>query len=279
MIRLIAITTALVLLTCAHAKAASEFCAGTVLRYLPIHTTGAIVRLRPDTAFGYQLRAEVPRTISGVVYVYAGDAVYQVGFNDVQLKLRKKQKSDPRIAPYAIDYVEAQSDPLYFRFDSPKRVYAVWVASAGAGGVQTDCPTMPVTAGSYDEYMWDPEDGAKVPEDYVRSQAPADPPKAVFNHHVDVRSCSLLFKVAQAPNPVSPAFPKGTIISEEHTALVKVLLDASGKVADAWIFGSSGAKPLDDAALVAARATTYVPGQFLCAPVPGVYMFRADFRL
>jgi TonB family protein len=61
------------------------------------------------------------------------------------------------------------------------------------------------------------------------------------------------------------------------TATVNVLLDANGNVTDAVVQKSAGNADLDQAALLAARTSTYRPEIRNCAKSSGSYLFEADF--
>jgi protein TonB len=61
------------------------------------------------------------------------------------------------------------------------------------------------------------------------------------------------------------------------TAQVKVTLDAEGNPVDVAIYKSTGNSLLDQSALKAAKATTYVPEIVNCVKTAGSYLFRADF--
>lgn len=62
------------------------------------------------------------------------------------------------------------------------------------------------------------------------------------------------------------------------TAQVEVSLSASGQVLGAKIFVSTGSSLLDNAAIDAAKRTTYTPKIVDCDHVPGAYLFRVDFE-
>lgn len=62
------------------------------------------------------------------------------------------------------------------------------------------------------------------------------------------------------------------------TALVAVTIDAHGSPRDLKILKSSGNAAIDQAALRAARQTSYAPKIANCAPVEGTYLFHADFE-
>jgi protein TonB len=91
-------------------------------------------------------------------------------------------------------------------------------------------------------------------------------------------SCSQPHVDPTTKNAVLPDYPE---IAREQgasgTAEVKVTLDANGAVLAASIQQGTGSKVLDDAAIVAAKASTFSPEIDNCQPVGGVYLFRADF--
>lgn len=61
------------------------------------------------------------------------------------------------------------------------------------------------------------------------------------------------------------------------TAKIKVSLDATGHVIDASLAKSAGNASLDQAALKAARASSFAPEVVNCVKTAGVYLFTADF--
>ncbi len=83
---------------------------------------------------------------------------------------------------------------------------------------------------------------------------------------------AMVVKIASLVYPVA-----ARAVSATGVVYVKVLLDATGAVADARVYKSSGNIDLDMAAVSAARATTYRPGRFLCRPTAGAYIFVSQF--
>lgn len=79
--------------------------------------------------------------------------------------------------------------------------------------------------------------------------------------------------VAQPPN-LSESFLKKE--KPKGETLVNVGLDSQGKVVTTKIAKSSGNATVDQAALEAARASTYAPATRNCAGVPGNYLFRVQ---
>ena len=62
------------------------------------------------------------------------------------------------------------------------------------------------------------------------------------------------------------------------TVQVKVSLSATGSILGATVYKSSGNGALDQAAVSAARQSSYAPEKANCVGVAGDYIFRADFE-
>lgn len=62
------------------------------------------------------------------------------------------------------------------------------------------------------------------------------------------------------------------------TAIVKISLDAAGKVVSTAVQKSAGAPILDQAAQKAARSTTYKPATDGCKAVASVYLMVVDMH-
>lgn len=61
------------------------------------------------------------------------------------------------------------------------------------------------------------------------------------------------------------------------TAMVKVDLDENGRVLGVSTYASTGSLELDQAAMRAARESTYAPETRDCRPVAGSYLFKVEF--
>ena len=99
---------------------------------------------------------------------------------------------------------------------------------------------------------------------------PAPTPKpACAQPHVD----------ATTTNPVTPDTPEmAKQQGATGTVQVKVSLDPAGHVVGASVYKSSGSALLDQAAVQAAKQSSYAPEIDNCAKVAGDYIFRADFE-
>lgn len=63
-----------------------------------------------------------------------------------------------------------------------------------------------------------------------------------------------------------------------ETATVNVQVDAGGKVQSASIAHSSGSPVVDQAAVNAAKASSYAPATRNCKSVAGAYLFKVQVR-
>jgi TonB family protein len=84
---------------------------------------------------------------------------------------------------------------------------------------------------------------------------------------------------ARVVNVVQPAYPMSVRIrGVAGFVQVKVTLNEAGAVVAASVYKSSGEQELDEAALLAARSSTYSPEVVDCQAVRGIYLFRAEFK-
>ena len=86
----------------------------------------------------------------------------------------------------------------------------------------------------------------------------------------NVAASTLVARLPEASTIAAPLHLTGT-------AFVQVDLDETGTILDATIAKSSGEYLLDQAALQAARASTFQPELRNCKPVPGAYLYVVDF--
>lgn len=117
--------------------------------------------------------------------------------------------------------------------------------------------------------------GATHPGVGIADAGPIGPPIAA---PPPTPSCANPNVAAHAIDAISPDTPQA---AQEAGAIgtvqVEVSLAASGAVTSVAVLRSAGFAPLDNAALRAARQSTYAPEVRDCRPVAGDYVFRADF--
>ena len=85
---------------------------------------------------------------------------------------------------------------------------------------------------------------------------------------------------ATVTNPVQPDYPQSALDLGlgAVTVNVEVTVGPSGNLVTAKVYKSSGNMSIDQAALRAARQSTYSPKLVNCEPTTGDYLFRADFQ-
>ncbi len=92
--------------------------------------------------------------------------------------------------------------------------------------------------------------------------------------------------VVIAPKP-DPQYPIGGVaalyqsgaIRDEGSVVLRLDVDASGKVVDAGVNASSGFPSLDQAAVTLAKTPwRFTPGKIQGAPAPMSFLYRVDFK-
>jgi len=91
-------------------------------------------------------------------------------------------------------------------------------------------------------------------------------------------SCAKPHVDAQIVRAVEPEYPA---LAQQQgligTAQIEVTLAETGAIIDAHVYAGSGSRVLDDAALAAAKRSTYSSEIDDCKNVGGSYLFRAEF--
>ncbi len=111
-------------------------------------------------------------------------------------------------------------------------------------------------------------------DSYVKSAAPSG------SAHKGQPSCANPDVAVTVTNPVQPNYPKSAsdIRFGSVSVEVRVMVGSTGQVVVASVYKSSGNMAIDQAALQAARQSTYSPALKNCHPTEGDYLFRADFQ-
>ncbi len=92
-------------------------------------------------------------------------------------------------------------------------------------------------------------------------------------------ACADPYREATMTNGVSPEYPESA--KEQGlgpvTVIVKITLSPAASVESASVLQSSGNMAVDQAAIIAARQSSYAPKLMNCQPAEGTYSFRANF--
>src|ERR1700729_510331 len=262
----------------APARAVTEFCPAWLTGpYLKSTDTGSLVRR-------YRLQALSPRSVAAVIVADTDRGWVSWTQPSVPLTRMTYTSSGP---DYKMTYVKAESPIISVTFPEPVNVTRVWVTVAktqgdavfgwdARGATPCDPPDFfdpGRLSKQVTKRMPGPSDPTPAP---ILPAAVATPTTAPFPD----APCAHPFVAATVTNPVQPVFPR--IVVDEGfggsaTTEVYIAIDRTGKLRDAWIFASSGYPQLDQAALDAAKKSSYKGATSYCRPVTGLYLFRAEF--
>jgi TonB family protein len=229
------------------------------------------------------------RVVSGDVVVQTNSGWFTFPFSDVHVAPDKASYKNSYVAFWRTHYL---SQPLYVRFPSSvTSIVRSWVSDAQSTGdtvmgwdARGNVGCLPLAgAGVVNPHILSDNNFAEreTPPfaDFTRVPGPQD--KIVTANLTSAPGgldCSNPFVNAIVRHPIAPRWPFGYRIDQELEVLVEVDISATGALDDATIYQPSGSKAFDNAALDAARNSTYTAGTALCQPAPGTYIFRAIFR-
>jgi TonB family protein len=113
---------------------------------------------------------------------------------------------------------------------------------------------------------------------YVRGAPTVTALATIARTSMTEKDCPIAASRATTMRPAMPDYPSvARAAGVTGTVQVFVRLDASGNVVETGIYKSSGNATLDAAARRAAQDSSYSPEIYRCEPIPGTYLFRADF--
>lgn len=273
-----------VLASAGCAGAATELCGAEPRMVVALHQPAADTStVFPDTAYGYVLSGEAPRTVTGHLDIYTGSqAGYQIPFQDVRLERTEHQFYRPDGAPY-LKYVDYESAPLYFQLPKAQAVHDVWVDDSGfEGHPHQGCEISPFDL-EYEQHSFfsaSKQSGGLTAAD-VRKGAPTVLPAVLPREMPGSDTCGRHFMPSRVTQPFYVEYPESMRTSYEGPVdiLTKVLVDENGAVIDAWLFGGSPFSAFNNAGLRAAEKSTYAPAEFLCKKVPYLNVFLNKFDM
>ncbi len=154
---------------------------------------------------------------------------------------------------------------FYAHFYEPVIIRNAWVENIGA---QTCYPTFLSTQSV----------SASERAQLGRGPGPRDVVvQATIREPYGRSDCSLAFQPPRALTVVEPAFaPKQATFA--GVAQIDVMVLADGKVGDAKVVQTSGTADFDDAAVDAARKSTYAPALAYCLPAAAHYIYKASLK-
>jgi hypothetical protein len=270
------------------AQATVEFCP-TAMKYERVGPESA--KDLPSALYGFELTAFGARTITSARLAFDTSAGwYTVGLPATVIT-EKDRHYDGSARFVRHDYV---SPVMYVRFPEELTIAHAWLYSAAAQndtygwqgrGIIT-CDPPPASSPKQLQrlpkrriqppYYLDPKDEDRL------SDAPSAT-SAVFvpssTKPLEASNCDEPFRDATVKVQAQPQYPKLMLdfATGQATTSVQVLIGGDGTLADAFVWGTSGLRPFDDAALEAAEKSTYEGALSYCKPVPASYFFRVTF--
>lgn len=215
--------------------------------------------------------AEKPQRASFAITLYSKKHAYRLAMDDVSIDIA---------TPLPYDAVRSAPTLVANPDDDPLLAYAVDVATNGAAATcGTDRQQIPsVDDVLHPRFTRTPGQRAFVRQVVTETAALTTVVNPEPRADIVVPACEVPFGGAHMVHLVSPTYPPIAINQQAvGRASVKVTLDETGNVTDASIYESSQNPALDEAAVRAARETTYAPEHFLCTPHGGSYIFVSDF--
>jgi hypothetical protein len=157
--------------------------------------------------------------------------------------------------------------PTYVvRLGKPDSIRYAYIDSyAAKGAAATTCPSEPLEIHTWQDSVWHP-----VPPGAHATAFPA-----VYLQTLPAPTCGQIFRY---PSVTRASQPPPQRVDAPRSSEIVAFVNASGDVVKTYVYRSSGVDYLDTAAALAAQRSSYAPGQLLCVPVVGSFVFRVDFK-
>lgn len=240
----------------------------------------------PAALYGFNLTAYGPRSVSAEIALDTTAGWYT--FNVPQVTLTEKDRHYT-LRGGAFVYHDYVSPVMYVRLPQPAQINHVWVYRSSAIGdgafgwqARGDVICPPPPASSKDQKTHGDSEMRLDPADDDRlSAAPAGAAAvipAALSKPLETASCSEPFREANVTSAARVDYPDYAREQDQAgTTAVLVAVNSDGSVADAWVFGTSGSKLLDESAVRSARMSDYSPARSYCSAVPKTYFFIVTF--
>lgn len=283
----LALLVALAAACCTRALAVAEFCPATIG---PPH----VVKDGGGTLFSTTLNAEGPRSVKADVEAQTENGWFQFSIPEMAIVQQAVKYSTSQLL---FTRNESSSALFYVRFpEGAGSVLRWWVSDAASSGdalmgwdekgtvqcsplAQAPSPGPTPDPALRKRYQAFAAERVSLPlQDYDRMPGAGDVVLNAVRAAGRDLSCEKPFSNSSVVRPVAPDWPLGYTTTTQLQTLVRVGVAADGSLVDAWVFQPSGARAFDDAAVDAARRSTYAAGRAFCVAAPGMYIFRALFN-
>lgn len=260
--RAIAAHGAALILSNTRAQAFPEYCPAT-LSYSAVGPKADTLATARE--FGLQLRAESARSVDAILAFDTDRGWYTA-----------------RTTMLLHGDGVAYSPKFFVRFPQPTRINDAFVhqaaSSGGSAAGMITCPPPPAGAAN------NPVVASQSAAVHFLANTALQTPPTAGETIITAKPSEALYTAACAnPNAEATVTAPGELneppfpLSGAVRSVVSVLVKADGTVGDARIVKSAGLKAFDDAALRAARSSTYAPARAYCRAVPATYLFMVTF--
>ena len=264
---------ALALACSGRALAVAEFCPAQVSDVSPAGPEAA--------TFGYRLTAYDDRSVNASIVADTDRGWFGWSVSGIALTGARGNKQLPDTA--------ALSQPLAVTFPQALSLRHVWVVRAKTQGETYygwdakgwyDCAVPAFNGASMASSNRKADEAlGPVPTPSPLPGQPVPVLAAPIAAPFPATTCPTPFKPALVTHAVQPEYPAS--LRELNVGYLKseaeVAVGADGSIVDAWTYLRSGQDAIDKEVLRAAVSSTYSGAISYCQPVPGMYLFRADF--
>jgi len=234
----------------------------------------------------YELTAASPAALSVELTMQTTKGWYRVTAPMVPLL---RDDGNYRSSEAAFRRYEVHSPAQFFELPvSAGRPRYVWVSKAGSAGASptAHCPAMWVKEPRTHKGAKPTKHSAVTRVNPSVYDSHALPPIGAIaradaiSEPASVLTCTHPFRQARVERVTAPNYPRAAAAEGEYYELavaVRVELGRKGQVVGLGFESPSGRRLFDGNALYAASQTTYSPKIGLCLPVPGYYIFMAQY--
>ena len=257
----------------AQARAASELCPAEAGHFSPIGSVDGAA-----TSYAYDLSALSPRIVDATIIADTDKGWY--AWRVIGAQIGSSGKDQGIAKP---DYVKGA--PMPVSFPVALTIRHAWVTKAKTTGevifgwdklgevpcdvpVFADAPTPIGMPHTLQTPMPLPSPGGPA----LNAQATSPPFETTLCARQFVQAW-----VTHAADIQEPANLRSLGLVTPVSTTVAVVVGKDGKPLDTWIYESTGYPVLDNAALAAARASSYSPAVSYCFAVKAMYFFKAVF--
>jgi hypothetical protein len=261
----------------------------SLVRQQSSHDTLGTSKLQTSSLYGFTLNAYAARTVTSTTLAFDTSAGwFTVDLPAVTIAPKDRHYNGPLNSFVIHDYV---SPVMYVRFPKDVQIAHAWVYSASAANsAPVTCDPPPAAS---------PKQIARMKADYARAAGPkfysldpkdedhlSDPPsassqtfEALSAKPLETGECAEPFRYAEVDGQAPAQFPTMArdMMSGPALSTVTVAIGGNGDLAGSEMFGTSGYEMLDNAAMTAARASTYNGARAYCQAVPSYYFFKVTF--